>query len=68
LKSSATWYGIGFLTAKMWNRIEGPVYKYILNPIASFTLRITNFFSNKQPLFGENSIIGKVLTKTHSLF
>jgi hypothetical protein len=59
---------LGFLTAKLWNRIEGPLYKYVLNPVTSFALKITDVFSGNSPLFGSNSIIGRALSTFSSIF
>lgn len=68
LKNPATWYGLGFLTAKLWNRIEGPLYKYVLNPVARFSLKITDVFSGYGNIFSDNSTFGKITNKIGKLF
>lgn len=68
LKNPATWYGLGFLTAKLWNRIEGPIYKYVLNPVTRFLLKITDIFPSYGKIFSNDSALGKITNKIEKLF
>jgi hypothetical protein len=59
---------LGFLTAKLWNKIEGPIYKYVLNPVTRFLLKITDIVPSYGKIFSNDSALGKITNKIGKLF